>query len=155
MLPPRMHQPHDSGPMNPSRMALHGSVMESAGSAAPAAAPVATASCHQQYMAWKTGPADAEGKKMESALNAIQAAGDDMVTLQSGLKHAGAIARQLQAYPIPSCADLGGYWKQILTEITAAGDNAGTATGLTAAEVPLQKVPALESKLTMELKSTA
>ena len=46
----------------------------------------------------------------------------------------------------------------MLADIRASGDNAGTATGLAsliAAEVPLKNVPALETKLTAELKSNA
>lgn len=125
-----------------------------------AAAPSAPASCHQQYTAWKTGPARAEAEKLTPALNAVQSAAssDDIALMSSGLKQAGSIAHRLQAYPIPACADPAGYWKQILADIRASGDNAGTAAGLAgllAAEVPLKKVPGLEGQMQTELKSTA
>lgn len=113
--------------------------------------------CSQQYAKWKTGPAQAEGKKMEAALSTVQHANDDIVTINTGLKEAGADATQLEAYPMPACADPADYWKQTLADIKASGDNAGSATGLAAliaAEVPLKNVPALETKLTAELKTT-
>lgn len=59
--------------------------------------------------------------------------------------------------PAPACADPHGYWRQILARIKAAGDNAGTASGLTGlilAEAPLKAIPALEKKLDAELKRT-
>lgn len=104
--------------------------------------------------------ARAEAEKLTPALNAVQSAAssDDIALMSSGLKQAGSIAHRLQAYPIPACADPAGYWKQILADIRASGDNAGTAAGLAgllAAEVPLKKVPGLEGQLQTELKSAA
>jgi hypothetical protein len=55
------------------------------------------------------------------------------------------------------CADPHGYFAQILARVTAAGDNAASASGLSAlllAAVPLQGVPTLEKKLTAELNRT-
>ena len=113
--------------------------------------------CAQQYAKWKTGPAQAEGKKMEAALTTVEHANDDIVTINTGLKQAGAAAAQLESEPMPACVDPGGYWAQTLADIKASGDNAGSASGLAAliaAEVPLKNVPALETKLQTELKST-
>lgn len=121
---------------------------------AAAAAPV---SCHQQYQAWKTGPAKAAEKRLAKALDSLQSAGDDLVLTTDGLKRAGRIAHQLQAYPMPACADPAGYWKKTLADIRASGDNASTSSGLGAvllAMAPLKKAPALEKKLGAELKTT-
>jgi hypothetical protein len=130
-----------------------------AASTSSAATPAASASCAQQYHAWKYGPARAQGKRLAKALESVQSAGssDDMALMGAGLKRSGRLAHELQAYPMPACADPAGYWKRSLADIRAAGDNAGTATGfmgLIAAEVPLKKVPALERKLSAELKTT-
>lgn len=122
-----------------------------------AAAPAATESCHQQYEAWKTGPAKAEAKKLAGALRALQSAGEDLVLVTDSLKRAGRIAHQLQAYPMPACADPAGYWRKTLADIRAGGDNASTSSGLGAvllAMAPLKKAPALERKLAAELKTT-
>lgn len=126
----------------------------------PAAAAATTASCPQQYQAWKTGPARAKAKQMVTALNGLQSAGksDDINLMRGALRRAGMLAHQLQAYPMPHCADPAGYWAQTIADIRAGGDNAGAASGLVgliAAEVPLKKVPPLERKLQAELKTTA
>jgi hypothetical protein len=113
--------------------------------------------CHQQYAKWKTGPAKAEGLKLAADEKTVQNAGDDIVTIGTGLKAAGTDAGQMEAYPMPTCADPAGYYRQMLTDIKASGDNAGSTSGLAgllAAEVPLKKVPALETKLTAELART-
>jgi hypothetical protein len=128
--------------------------------AAAAASAATTASCRQQYQAWKTGPARAKAKPLVTALRGLQSAGksDDINLMRGALRRAGMLAHQLQAYPMPRCADPAGYWAQTLADIRAGGDNAGAATGLVgliAAEVPLKKVPPLERKLQDELKSTA
>lgn len=137
------------------------------GTATPAAAPPATPSaaahqaaptCKQSYDAWKTGPAvKAATAKLESALRKTQSAGsdDDITLLQSSLESAGHAAQELAAYPMPSCADPKGYWPKMLALLRASGDNAKTSSGLSAlilAEAPLQKVPAVEARLTAELK---
>ena len=60
-------------------------------------------------------------------------------------------------YPMPQCADPHGYWSQLLARVTAAGDNAASASGLSAlllAAVPLQGVPKIEKRLTTELNRT-
>ena len=123
---------------------------------APSATP---ASCHQQYKAWKTGPAGTEAKKLVSALKSVQSAGAsaDLVLISSGLKRTGRIAHQLQGLPMPACADPKGYWTRMLADIRASGDNAGIASGLMgliAAEVPLKKVRPLTTKLGAEIKHT-
>ena len=117
-------------------------------------------SCKQQYSDWKTGPANAQGKQLDADLSKVSAAGsaEDITTLTSALKAAGADATALERYPMPVCADPDGYWGQMLARIKAAGDNAGSASGLGGillAEAPLKQVPGLEQKLSAELKRAA
>lgn len=147
-----------------------GTAAPSAGSTPPApsgsgtsaaAATSAPPSCHEQYLAWKTGPAKAVAdKQLQPALRKVEAAGsdEDLPLLQSSLEAAGRVAVKLEAYPVPPCADPKGYYAQMLGLLRAAGDNASTSSGLSAlilAEAPLQKVPAVENKLTAELKKNA
>jgi hypothetical protein len=113
----------------------------------------------QQYSTWQHGPAHAPGKQIVSALHAVQtaAASEDIPAVTAALKTAGAAAVRLEQYPMPACADPHRYWNAILARIRAAGDNAGSASGLSAlilAEAPLQAVPGLQSKLAAELKRT-
>ena len=60
-------------------------------------------SCKQQYTAWQTGPAKPYGKKLETALNAVQSAGatDDIPDTLADLKAAGPVAAQSEQYPMP------------------------------------------------------
>jgi hypothetical protein len=116
--------------------------------------------CADQYANWKGGPANAAGKQAEADAAAVSAAGksEDITEMDSSLKALGADAAALQAYPMPACADPAGYWQQYLSAMKAAGDNAGTASGLGAlilAYAPLKQVPAIQSKLTAELAKTA
>ncbi len=125
------------------------------GPAAQAAAP----SCKQQYSTWKQGPARPQAKQLTTALQAVQTAAgtEDVPVMTAALKTAGAAAARLDQYPIPACADPHGYWNAVLARIHAAGDNAASASGLSAlilAEAPLQEVSGLESKLKAELKYT-
>ncbi len=56
---------------------------------------------------------------------------------------------------MPACADPGRYWGQVLALIKAAGDNAGSASGLGGlllAEAPLKQLPGVEQKLSAEQK---
>jgi hypothetical protein len=91
--------------------------------ARPAAAtvPAPRSSCKQQYSAWKYGPARAPGKKLVTALNAVQSASDseDVPVLLAALKTAGAAAASSARYPMPSCADPHGYWGAMLARIRA------------------------------------
>ena len=128
-----------------------------AGHGTGSAAAAKPLTCKQQYDAWKTGPARAQGKQLVADLSKVSAAGsaEDITALTSALKTAGADATALEQYPMPACADPGGYWGQMLARIKASGDNAASASGLSAlilAEVPLKEVPGLEAKLTAELK---
>ncbi len=116
--------------------------------------------CEQRYDAWKTGPARAQGKQLDADLSKVSAAGnaEDITALTSALKTAGADSATLEQYPMPACADPGGYWVQMLVRIKAAGDNAGSASGLGGillAEAPLKQVPGLEQQLSAELKRAA
>jgi hypothetical protein len=130
--------------------------------AAPAAAvrtAAAPPSCRQQYGIWKQGPARALVGNLDAADGRARsaAAAEDIPVLSAALKAAGAAAAALAAYPMPACADPRGYWGAMLARIRAAGDNAGSSSGLSGlllAEAPLQAVPGLEAKLTAELKRT-
>jgi hypothetical protein len=127
------------------------------GSSAAASRPTPL-TCAQQYQAWRTGPANAPGKKLEADAAALTKAADDIPVMTSDLKAVGTDATALGAYPMPACADPAGYWQQYLSAMKAAGDNAGSASGLSAlilAEVPLKQVPAIQSRLTAELAKTA
>jgi hypothetical protein len=117
--------------------------------------------CKQQYTAWKTGSAGALAKSTFGADDAaLTAAGksEDIPAMDAALKKFGSDAAQLQAYPMPACADPAGYWPQMLADIKAAGDNAGSTSGLgglVTAMAPLQKLKQLEAKLSAELVRTA
>lgn len=133
--------------------ALAGHGTGSAGAAQPL-------TCKQRYDAWKTGPARSQAEQLTADLKKVSAAGsaEDIRALTSTLKTAGADATTLEQNPMPACADPGGYWEQMLARIKAAGDNAGSASGLGGillAEAPLKQVPGLEQKLSAELKQAA
>jgi hypothetical protein len=126
-----------------------------AGTGAPQPAPL---TCKQQYQAWRTGPANAGGRKLDADAAAIGRADDDIPAMASDLKIVGTDAASILAYPMPKCADPAGYWPQCLNLMKAAGDNAGAASGLAAlilAEVPLRQLPGIQAKLSAELKKTA
>lgn len=123
-------------------------------------ATAAPLTCAQQYASWKTGSAYGDGKQLATDANAVSTAGknDDITAVDSSLKTLGAEAATLEAYPMPACADPKGYWAQSLADMKAAGDNAGSASGLSGvilAEAPLKKVTPLEAKLSAELAKTA
>jgi hypothetical protein len=128
-----------------------------AGGGSSAAAQPAALTCKQQYQAWRTGPANPDGQKLQRDAAAIASADDDIPVMASDLKAVGADAAALEAYPMPKCADPAGYWLQYLAAMKAAGDNAGTASGLGAlllAAVPLKQVPGIQDKLNAELAKT-
>jgi hypothetical protein len=140
-------------------LAGHGSSPSpAAGGAARAAAKPET--CKQQFGQWQAGPAKADGKKMVADLQKMQAAAnaEDIPETDADLKVAGKDAVALQAYPMPACADPARYWSQMLAEVKAAGDNAGSTSGLgglMTAIAPLEKLKPLESKLNAELTRTS
>lgn len=126
-----------------------------------AAAHSSAPSCHQQYEAWKYGPARAIVKhQLAAALKAVAAAGSvqDLPKMQAALKRTGRVAAELAAYPIPRCADPKGYWPHVLALLQAAGDNASSGNGLAAimmAVAPLREVKSFENKIGAELRKTA
>jgi hypothetical protein len=122
--------------------------------------PAKPLTCKQQYAAWKTGPArdlaqrtlGPDGKALQSAANS-----EDIPATVAALKTIGNDAIRLQQYPMPACADPAGYWTRMLADMKAAGDNAGSASGLgalVAAMAPMQQAQPLEAKLSAELKRT-
>lgn len=123
--------------------------------------PAKPLTCKQQYQQWKTGPAEALAKRTlmtdDDALKSA-ASSTDIPELDAALKRLGADATQLGQYPMPPCADPAGYWKQMMADIKAAGDNAGASSGLAGlmtAMGPLEKVKPLEAKLSAELTRTS
>src|SRR5215469_7404828 len=111
--------------------------------------------CAQQFTAWQNGPAEAVAEKIVPSLNQVQSSAktEDIPELNAALKAVGTIAQQLQAYPMPACADPAGYWTQMLGYLKAAGDNAGSSSGLAGlltAIAPLEKVPGVEASLQAE-----
>ena len=77
-----------------------------------------------------------------------------MVAAFRGLRPAAAA---LASHPAPRCADPARYWALITARIRAAADNAGAGTGLGSlllALEPLRGLPAIEAKLSAELKRT-
>jgi hypothetical protein len=117
-------------------------------------------SCHAQFEAWKHGPARTAGKAFVAQFKAVRDAGNaqDIPRTVAALKAAGRGAQALEAYPMPKCADPHGYWKQLLTRIRSAADNASTGNGLGAlllAIGPLKSVPGILRNLTAELKQNA
>lgn len=123
--------------------------------------PAKPLTCKQQYQQWKTGPAGAIAKRTltadDSALTSA-ANSDDIPAMNSALGKLGNDATQLGQYPMPPCADPAGYWPQMLAGLKAAGDNAGSTSGLgglLTAMAPMEKVKALEVKLSAELARTA
>jgi hypothetical protein len=138
-------------------LAACGSQGTTTGTAAAVDASAPAQSCHAQFEAWRNGAARPAGKAVAAKFRAVQAAGSaaDIPRLVNALKAAGHGVTALQAYPMPRCADPHGYWPAILTRIRSAADNAGTGSGLGAlmlAMVPLKQIPALERKLSAELK---
>src|SRR5215469_15543417 len=116
--------------------------------------------CAQQFTAWQNGPAKAVAEKIVPSLNQVQSSAktEDIPELNAALKAVGTIAQQLQAYPMPACADPAGYWTQMLGYLKAAGDNAGSSSGLAGlltAIAPLEKVPGVEASLQAELAKNA
>ena len=113
--------------------------------------------CPEQYANWKSGaPAAAKAQSDARALTAA-AGSEDIPGVASALEAIGGDAASLQADPMPACADPAGYWPRYLTEIKAAGDNAGTSSGLGAlllAAGPLKQVAGIQGKLSAELERT-
>ena len=80
-----------------------------------------------------------------------------MPKLTDALNQAGTAASRLSAAPPPHCADPKGYYGQMLAKVTAAGDGAKAASGLSAlitAAARLKAEPGIERKLKAELDQT-
>jgi hypothetical protein len=131
-------------------------------SAAPPAktATTSTAACKQRYLAWKNGPAKSAAEHFSAAQTALSAAGskeNNVTGITAAAEADGRAAARLGAFPVPACADPGGYLAAVLTDVRTAAANADTANGLSGlvtALVPLKGVPGLESHFTAELKRT-
>jgi len=148
-----------SMPAKSAAAAISGALLLAACGSSAAAGSSSPPSCHAQYEAWKHGPARAVAKRLESALKGVGAAGSaqDIPHLNSALSAAGKDAAALRSWPMPRCADPKGYYGTLLARVTAAGDNAKSASGLGGlllAMGPLRTVPGIEAKLTAELSQT-
>ena len=124
--------------------------------AAPAAPAAASAShgsvrvpvsCSQQYNTWEQG----QGKGLIAALDAVssaETAGDIQVLTATLNETRPAIARAAR-HPVPACADPRGYWDVLLMHVTAAAATKGSTSSVQAA---MKDVPAIQHRLTAELK---
>lgn len=137
-------------------IAAAGSTAWALGGSSSAAKPT----CHQQYLAWKNGPARSyvtqtfltDDKAVVAATNS-----EDIPASIAALKKLGQDGATMQQWPIPACADPAGYWAQVLSDLKSAGDNAGTASGFSAimvAAAPLENIQPLFAKLSAEVKRT-
>jgi hypothetical protein len=114
--------------------------------------------CQQQYDNWRNGPAKgvAQGFKGDSAALTSAGNSEDIPAMGAALKKLGDDAAALEAYPMPACADPHGYYPQMLADFKAAGDNAGTNSGLGGlmlAMGPAKKAETLTGKIDAELKA--
>lgn len=114
--------------------------------------------CQQQYHNWRNGPAKgvAQGLKGDNAALTSAGNSEDIPAMDAALKKLGDDAAALEAYPMPACADPHSYYPQMLADFKAAGDNAGTNSGLGGlmlAMGPAQKAETLSSKIDAELKA--
>lgn len=114
--------------------------------------------CQQQYDNWRNGPAKGVGQGLKGDGAALTKAGnsEDIPAINAALKKLGDDAAALEAYPMPACADPHGYYPQMLADFKAAGDNAGTSSGLGGlmlAMEPAKKAETLSSNIDAELKA--
>jgi hypothetical protein len=137
------------------------SAANSASAAPPAkAATTSRLACKQRYLAWKNGPAKSAAERFSAAQTALSAAGskeNNASGIATAAKAEGRAAARLDTFPVPACADPGGYLAAVLTDVRTAAARAATAhglSGLVTALAPLKTVPRLESDFTAELKHT-
>src|SRR5215467_6816736 len=126
--------------------------------AASKLAPNTSASCVEQFHAWRSSEQSAL-KQLANFRHRLQAAVSvqDIEAVRRGLHDLGPVVTALQAHPIPKCADPAGYWHKFLARVKAGADNAGAASGLAGlllAVAPLKEAKRLEIKLSAELKRT-
>ena len=121
------------------------------GTSSPSAValPAAPARCKQAYVTWKQGG----GKGLVASLTAVGSAGQvgNIHTLKAVLKRTKPELTRAARYPMPTCADPGGYWPILLLHVNAAAASTGSTATLTAA---MKEVPTLTRKLNAELKRT-
>lgn len=115
--------------------------------------------CRQQYEAWKHGPALAAANQLKAALARVEAAAraQDVPRMVAAFRGLRPAATALASQPPPRCADPAGDYALVIARIRAAADHAGAGTGLGSlllALEPLRGLPAIEAKLSAELKRT-
>ena len=141
-------------------MLLIAAVLAGCGQAAGSASVSSTTSCKQQYLAWKNGPAKSAAEQFTNAQTAVSAAAsqqNNVSGITAAVEAEGQAAAAFAAFPVPACADPGGYLAAVLTNVQTAAAGAATASSLTelvSALAPLNAVPGLESNFTTELKRT-
>lgn len=119
--------------------------------------PTTIINCKEQYLAWRSGPAQNATKQFTVAQEGLSAAGStkNLQMITAAVEAEGKAAANLAAYPVPACADPHGYLAALLAKVRAAATNAATAKGLpalTEAMKPLNQVPPLEGDFTIEVK---
>jgi hypothetical protein len=123
----------------------------------PGAPAGAAPSCDQQVRAWakRVVPAGTAYDKATAAVGRASAS-EDIPALRVALERSGRAAATVEAFPIPGCADPGGYYGKWLDRVKAAGDDAraiGGLEGIEAANAPLKAARGLRHKLDAELKA--
>ncbi len=123
-------------------------------------ATTSTLACKKRYLEWKNGPAKSAAHQFTAAQTALSAAGskkNNVVGITAAVEADGKAAARFGAFPVPACADPGGYLAAVLSNVRTAAANAATASGLSglvSAMAPLKAVPGLENDFVTELKRT-
>jgi hypothetical protein len=132
----------DEGASLPDRLPAQ----RAASQPATASAPV-PAKCRAQYGSWLQGP----GKGLVAALSAVgvaDAAGNTQ-QVRAALDNARPAVARAARYPMPACADPGGYWMVLLMHVNAAATGTGSPSGVRTA---MNGVPDITQELMAELK---
>jgi|ERR1022692_425196 hypothetical protein len=113
-------------------------------------------SCRVQYRTWRDGAASGPVGRTAAALAAVHAAlrSGDISAIRAAARELMPAAIALAASPMPRCADPAGIYADFVDRIYAAGDNAHSATGLSAlrrAAAPLKGLKEVDHQLAMEL----
>jgi len=85
------------------------------------------ARCRHRFRTWQDGPVQYEIDSMSNALGSFtKYSNSNIAVAVTFLKIAGTAAGLAKHWPMPSCADPGGYWHTYLKGIQATGRDAGS-----------------------------